>query len=115
MTRGADVSNESIDFEPELPTAAPVKTPIDADGEPLPRVVAHPDGYYWVALDGHQQFGPYATFEAAVAAMDGDADGGLEPGETLPEAESELGIADWVDPESGEPAEQTATHVNDEH
>ena len=28
-----------------------------------------------------------------------------EPGETLQEAEDEIGIADWIDPETGEPAE----------
>jgi hypothetical protein len=27
------------------------------------------------------------------------------PGETLQEAEDEIGIADWIDPETGEPAE----------
>ena len=28
-----------------------------------------------------------------------------EPGESLREAESEIGIADWIDPETGDPAE----------
>jgi hypothetical protein len=28
-----------------------------------------------------------------------------EPGETLQEAEDEIGIADWIDPETGAPAQ----------
>ena len=28
-----------------------------------------------------------------------------EPGETLQEAENEIGMADWIDPETGAPAE----------
>jgi hypothetical protein len=36
------------------------------------------------------------------------------PGETLAEAESEIGVADWIDPDSGEPAEgQSRPHLNE--
>ena len=35
-------------------------------------------------------------------ALDEDS---LSPEETLQEAENEIGIADWIDPETGEPAE----------
>lgn len=69
------------------------------------QVVARPDGYYWCAPDGKQEFGPFKSVELALAdmqALDGQA---LEPGETLQEAESELGIADWIDPETGALAE----------
>jgi hypothetical protein len=37
----------------------------------------------------------------------------LEPGETVQEAESEIGIADWVDPETGEPAEEGVPRIED--
>ena len=37
----------------------------------------------------------------------------IEPGESLLEAEQELGIADWLDPDTGEPAEGTHTHLED--
>lgn len=38
-----------------------------------------------------------------------------EPGETLAEAESELGINDWIDPETGEPPEgQSPPRLEDE-
>jgi hypothetical protein len=35
--------------------------------------------------------------------------------ETLPELEREIGIADWIDPETGEPAEgQSPPHLNED-
>lgn len=73
--------------------------------EAASQVVARPDGYYWCAPDGKQEFGPFKSVELALAdmqALDGQAP---EPGETLQEAESELGIADWIDPETGALAE----------
>jgi hypothetical protein len=37
------------------------------------------------------------------------------PGETLAEAESELGVSDWIDPDSGGLAEgQSPTHLERE-
>ena len=40
--------------------------------ERLERIVDHPDGYCWIALDGHQQFGPFDTVEEALADMEVD-------------------------------------------
>jgi len=76
-------------------------------------LVKHPDGWYWLNTDVHQQFGPYATAEHALDAMHAADEGELEPGETLEEAEQELGIADWLDPDTGAPAEGTHTHIED--
>jgi hypothetical protein len=75
------------------------------------QLVLRPDGYYWQAPDGVQEVGPFATIEEAMAEMevaDADDDGG-EPGESLEEAEDEIGIADWIDPDTGEPAEGLST------
>jgi hypothetical protein len=68
------------------------------------RVVARPDGYYWVADDGHQQFGPFATAADAVTAMREGIETGLEPDQTLTEAESEIGYTERP-PLGDEPAE----------
>lgn len=76
-------------------------------------LVRHPDGYYWLAADGHQQFGPFDTQEEALLDMHAAGEESLEPGETLLEAEQELGLADWVDPDSGSLAEGTATRIED--
>ncbi len=76
-------------------------------------LVRHPDGYYWVAPDGHQEFGPFATAEEALADMNAGSDEAPEPGETLQEAEQELGLADWVDADTGALAEGTGTRLED--
>lgn len=70
-----------------------------------PPIVSHPDGWYWVAPDGHQQFGPFETYEHARADRDAWDEEALTPGATLQEAEDDIGIASWIDPETGEPAE----------
>jgi hypothetical protein len=73
-------------------------------------LVYRPDGYYWLAADGGQEVGPFATMEEALAEMEpADADEEAEPGESLEEAEDEIGIADWIDPDTGEPAEGLST------
>jgi hypothetical protein len=93
----------------EVDDAAPPDiTPPDAGA-----LVQHPDGWYWLADSGRQQFGPYASAEAALAAMNEAGEDLIEPGETLMEAEDELGIADWLDPDTGLPAEDTHTRLED--
>lgn len=69
------------------------------------QIMARPDGYYWVAPDSRQEFGPFASFEDAMADMQSADEEAPAPGESLREAESELGVADWIDPETGEPPE----------
>lgn len=69
------------------------------------QIMARPDGYYWRALDGKQDIGPFDTYELAAADMGSADELAQEPGETLQEAEDELGISDWIDPDTGELAE----------
>lgn len=83
-----------------------------ADGDGT--VVSHPDGYYWLSPDGRQQFGPFACAEEAWADLLRAGEGDLEPGESLLEAEQEIGIADWLDPDTGEPAEGTSTRLGED-
>jgi hypothetical protein len=68
-------------------------------------IVKHPDGYYWQAQDGRQEFGPFDSYEEAQADCDAVSEAALAPGEMLHEAEQDIGIADWIDPDTGEPAE----------
>lgn len=69
------------------------------------RIVARPDGYHWLARDGKQEFGPFETLELAQQDMDAADGGEREPALSLQEAEREIGIGEWLDPETGEPAE----------
>ena len=91
------------------PPVPPIDDLID---ERLARVVEHPDGWYWVAPDGHQQFGPFESMEAVLADRD-IADAGPDTGQTLAETERVMGLADWIDPETGTLAEDTPVRLED--
>ena len=99
---------------PRVPPAV-AAIPEAVPGEPE-RIVQRPDGYHWIAADGRQEFGPFETLEDARADMlDAADENAPQPGEELQEAESEIGIADWIDPETGEPAEGTSPpHLDEE-
>lgn len=76
-------------------------------------IVERPDGFYWIDQDSGEAFGPFLTLAEAEADMDYSPDTDYEPAESLEEAEEELGISSWVDPETGELAEDTYTHLED--
>jgi len=78
------------------------------------RVIVQPDGFYWQDKITDELNGPFPTLLGAVQDMQ-DHDGNeLEEGESLEEAEAEIGMADWIDPETGEPAEDMPPHFSDE-
>lgn len=82
------------------------------DDEAGAEIVERPDGFYWVADDGVTEVGPFASYEAAEADRDSVGDDVPEPGETLEEAEAELGMNEWLDGDTGEPAEgQSPPHL----
>lgn len=97
-------------LEEELPLDDESITEVD-----MGQIFLRPDGYHWLAPDGKQEFGPFATLEEALTDMQAVDAETSEPGETLEEAENELGIADWIDPDTGELAEGLSTpHLSDE-
>lgn len=69
------------------------------------QIMARPDGYYWQTPDGKQEFGPFESTDLALADREAADELAPGPGETLQEVEDEIGISDWLDPETGEPAE----------
>ena len=89
----------------EGPQTASMKAIPETGGELDGQIVKRPDGYYWRTTDDMQEIGPFVSVEEAEADMLAAGGEAPEPGETLQEAESELGIADWIDPDTGEPAE----------
>ena len=81
------------------------------------RIVERPDGFYWHTEDRRTEYGPYPTLLEAVADMQAAGDGAgyslYEPGETLEEAEEEIGISSWIDPDTGQPAEDSIPRTED--
>ena len=93
-------------------TATPIpQTPPDYDKN---RVIERPDGFYWQDKTSDKLYGPFPTLLEAVLDMQVENDAGLEAGETLGEAEAEIGISDFIDPQTGEPAEGMQPHLSDE-
>lgn len=78
-------------------------------------IVDRPDGYYWLSPDGRQEFGPYETYELALAAGDAVDEEAQAPTEVLQRAEQEIGMADWIDAQTGEPAEgESPPHLQED-
>lgn len=77
------------------------------------RFIERPDGFYWQTLDGAREFGPFATLIEAIEDMRLVEDEELEVGESVFEAEDEIGIAGWVDPDTGELAEDHVPRLED--
>jgi len=80
-------------------------------GTSTDRVVARPDGYYWVADDGEQEFGPYPTAAQALAAANEAIEATVEEEQALLDAEAEIGVAERQDRDIVEVDEQTPPAV----
>lgn len=93
------------------PTTPIPQTPPDYDRT---RVIERPDGFYWQDKLSNEEYGPFPTLLEAVQDMQEREDTGYEEGESLEEAEAEIGIAGWTDPQTGEPAEELQPHLRDQ-
>lgn len=87
-------------------------TPADFD---TTRVIERPDGFYWQSIEGGREHGPFASLVEATTDMQAfDEEDEGEQFEALREAEDVLGVPDWVDPETGELADDEWTRT-DQH
>ena len=97
--------------------APPVEEALAAEAAPLQgRVIERPDGFYWEDKHKGETHGPFTTLaEADADLLSGGAaaEESDEVPESLQEAESELGINEWIDPETGGPAEDNVPHIED--
>jgi hypothetical protein len=78
-------------------------------------VLKRPDGFYWQKKSGELR-GPFVTRAEAEAdrLAGGIADeADFDVGESLQEAESEIGVAEWIDPDTGGPAEDHVPRLED--
>jgi hypothetical protein len=78
------------------------------------RVIERPDGFWVQPLAGGHESGPFASLVEAIesyrAASEEDD---IEPGDTLAEMEAQVGVADWIDPETSAPAEDRVPHIEE--
>lgn len=101
--------------------SAQTRTPLAGDEIPehappddgKSRLVERPDGFYWQEEFSSKLYGPFPTLADAMQDMQYREDSDYEEGESLQEAEAEIGISDWVDPETGELAEGLTPHRGD--
>ena len=77
------------------------------------RTLERPDGFYWEDLETDEVRGPFATLAEAVSDMEYGAEAQPDTVDALRQAEDELGIADWIDPDTGVPAEEQVPHIED--
>ena len=76
------------------------------------RVIERPGGFYWQEKEGGEEYGPFRTRAEAEADMQSDGIAATDS-DAVHDAESELGISEWVDPDSGEPAEDSVPRIED--
>jgi hypothetical protein len=88
--------------------------PETASSEERGNIIERPDGFYWEDRSDGKLYGPFPTLLEAMQDMQYEADSSFEEGESLEEAEAEIGISDWIDPDTGAPAENSAPHLNTE-
>jgi len=89
------------------------KLPQTPAGYERTRTIERPDGIYWQDMDSGREYGPFATLLEAVQDMESAGGSDFEPGETLEEAESEIGVSDWIDADTGEPGEFGAPRIEE--
>ena len=81
--------------------------------EPIGHVIERPNGFYVQAPSGEES-GPFRTLAEAeaelLAAEVTEPD--IEAGD-LQEAESDIGVNEWIDPETGGPAEDNVPRIED--
>lgn len=96
---------------------APKEEGLVAESTPLQgRVIERPDGFYWEGKQKSEAHGPFATLAEAEADLLSGGAAAAEEDEApdaLQEAESELGINEWIDPDTGGPAEDSVPRIED--
>jgi hypothetical protein len=78
-----------------------------SDRENDDALITLPDGWYWVAPDGHQQFGPFDSAELARADRARGSVESIEDDSAIRQAEQVAGIAGFADVETEKTREDT--------
>ena len=76
-------------------------------------VVERPNGFYVRWKRGDRETGPFATLVAAIESERPAEEAETDPVAILVEAEADLGLSDWIDPETHAPAEDNVPRLED--
>ena len=75
--------------------------------------IERPNGVYWRAGASTKEYGPFSTLAEATADAEGREDPTSQATDSVAEAEAEVGISEWIDPDTGAPAEQSVPRIED--
>lgn len=80
------------------------------------RIIERPNGFYWLDETDAREYGPFPTLMEAFDDMQSvDPDESTQSDlDEVRNAGEVLGVADWIDPDTGELAEDERTRI-DEH
>ncbi len=78
------------------------------------RVIERPDGFWVQPIAGGHESGPFASLvEAIESYRSASEEEDLDSEETLAEMEAQVGVADWIDPDTSAPAEDRVPHIEE--
>ena len=75
--------------------------------------IERPNGVYWRAAGSSTEYGPFATLAEAEADAQGREDPTFQATDSVAEAEAEAGISEWIDPDTGAPADESTPRIED--
>jgi hypothetical protein len=77
------------------------------------RIIERPDGFWAQSLRGGPEVGPYASLIEAIEDQRETDEEEPQSASALAEVERELGVSDWIDPETSAPAEDSVPHIEE--
>ncbi|NJD89696.1 MAG: hypothetical protein FIB05_16980 [Betaproteobacteria bacterium] len=78
------------------------------------RVIERPDGFWVQPIAGGHESGPYASLVEAIESYRTVSEvEEFESEESLAEMEAQVGVADWIDPDTSAPAEDRVPHIEE--
>lgn len=77
------------------------------------RVVERPDGFWVQPLAGGAEAGPYRTLIEAIEDQRAEEEEVTDEAGELAEVERDIGVSDWIDPDTSAPAEDNVPHIEE--
>lgn len=77
-------------------------------------IIQRPDGFYWQSESTGEEYGPFPTRAEAMADMESGGEVEDVNVEDAPEeADADLGVTGWVDPDTGDLGESWTPRLED--